>query len=501
MAVSTPSIVQHTSNTGVTTTDISFTLGSTPTVGNLLVVAVSFYTGVDPILAPAGWKIALFNEDDTTAGAVVFERRVATGDGTSWTLTVTTGADTLAGAMYEITGQASTQYIRQIVNSHDSTGTATTLDTNTLVPHALNCLALAFVSTDSGSGGGADTATVGAGWTIDERPYPSVHPLWAAHRNTLTSDTSSQISATFSSLQASVSVAIILLIEPEVYNNPIKSLLLENGSHMLLEDGVSLIGMDEPVSLDGPSTATTVSVTPNLSFVGQALNGTAPLLRLEAETGTTPVPFTDRFNDNIHQDTRYHTFGDTGTSIAFVNKEVEFTIANVAGYATIQSWDLYDIRNKRVYSRLVDRGDPAAQADVLPVLIGDDSGQEALMWIISGNNMTARTTIGGTGTDLTNLVNGGTNMPYYANIHKWFGVRETQGTIWWEWSTDGWTWVPYARISSTTFTFGPRNFLFMQTGIWGTPSNLTTKMDNWNVDSSRMIYEVQIDTVNTFDSQ
>lgn len=201
----------------------SFTLASTPIVGNILIAAMSFYTGVDPVLTPSGWTLIQNNEDDTTAGVVCFSRVVQAGDGKTWTLTFLTGSDSVGAALYEISGQTSVGVINQKSNSHNSSS-ATSLATATVTPSVLNCLALAFESSDSGSG----TASVGAGWTKDFDENPSFHAFHCASRNSLTSDTSTGINVTFSSLGNSVQVAIIILIAPFVvgklysYNQAVK---------------------------------------------------------------------------------------------------------------------------------------------------------------------------------------------------------------------------------------------------------------------------------------
>src|SRR5947209_12374109 len=99
----------------------SFTLTNTPVVGNILIAAMGFYTGVDPVLTPSGWTLILNNETDTTAGVVCFYRVVQAGDGKNWTLTFLTGTDSVGGALYEVSGQAASSIINQSATSHDST--------------------------------------------------------------------------------------------------------------------------------------------------------------------------------------------------------------------------------------------------------------------------------------------------------------------------------------------------------------------------------------------
>lgn len=206
-------VVQHTqySSGSGTSRSATFTLATTPTVGNLLIAGVSFYTGVDPILTPTGWTLVDNNETDTTAGCVYFSRVVQAGDTTTFTLTnVTTGTDSMGGALYEITGQATTGTINAHVQAHNSTATTTAV-TASATPTVVGTLAIAITSPDSG---GTFTPTASSGWVVDEKAAPSFHSLVAAHRTALTSDTTTAITNTFSGLPSSVNVSTLLLIAP-----------------------------------------------------------------------------------------------------------------------------------------------------------------------------------------------------------------------------------------------------------------------------------------------
>jgi hypothetical protein len=207
-------LVQTAKYTGTASqTNMTFTLGSTPTVGNLLLFIPCYYTGDDPVLTPSGWTLQGTNYEPNQAGVSVFTRIVQSGDGTSWNLNVMSSADQNSGFLLEVSGQASTSFINKQGNS-TAAGTPSSLASASVTPSVLNCLAIAaFLNTGSG---GTDAATFSAGWTKEQAAESTFQPAWLASRNALTSDTTTAISTTISSMNGGGldASSVILLIAP-----------------------------------------------------------------------------------------------------------------------------------------------------------------------------------------------------------------------------------------------------------------------------------------------
>jgi hypothetical protein len=183
--------------------------GATPTVGNLLIISFAYFDPVGPPSPPAGFT-EIRKMEPTGCALVTYSRVVQGGDGTSYAFQ-TVGDDYASVIGYETSGQATVSFINQENTANNS---ATTHTTATVTPSVAGCLALAFVSGDEGSNGGADAATISAGWTIDRRGYPNFHALYGAHRDALTSDTVTGINTTVSNLHNSDNTSHILLIAP-----------------------------------------------------------------------------------------------------------------------------------------------------------------------------------------------------------------------------------------------------------------------------------------------
>ncbi len=206
-------LVQTAKYTGtVAQTNMTFTLGQAPVVGNKLFLIICFYTGDDPVVTPSGWTLE-HNYEPNSAGVTVFSRTVQSGDGTSWNLTVLSQADQNSGFLVEVSGQATISYINQLANS-TSTSTPSSLATGNVTPSVLNCLAIAAWVNDGS--GGTDSATVSSGWTKDQAAESSFQPAWLAHRNSLTSDTTTAINCTISSMNGGGADAstVIFLVAP-----------------------------------------------------------------------------------------------------------------------------------------------------------------------------------------------------------------------------------------------------------------------------------------------
>lgn len=207
------SLVQTAKYTGTAAqTNMTFTLGAAPTVGNLLIFIACFYTGDDPVKTPAGWTLQ-HNYEPNQAGVAVFYRIVQSGDGTSWNLNVMTAADQNSGFLLEVSGQASTLFFNQLANS-TAAGTPSSLTSASVTPSVLNCLAVAaFINTGSG---GTDTSTFSSGWVKDQAAESSFQPAWLSHRTALTSDTTTAINTTISSMNGGGldASSVIFLIAP-----------------------------------------------------------------------------------------------------------------------------------------------------------------------------------------------------------------------------------------------------------------------------------------------
>lgn len=194
-----------------TATSFTFSFNGTPANGNLLVAFIGVYSSEAPLTAPTGWTL-LDSQANSTETLAVYTKVAGASESNSYTWTTNGGvADHFAAGIYEITGQDSVTPINGYAKASGNTDPTTT---PSVTPTVLGTLALAGIGTDAG---GRTGDSVGSGWTLDQSAQPSYHGTDVAHRPSLTADTTTPISATFSGIGTSVNASFTVLINPIGY--------------------------------------------------------------------------------------------------------------------------------------------------------------------------------------------------------------------------------------------------------------------------------------------
>lgn len=215
MSVAIVQSASYNDGSGSSTTP-SITLASTPTVGNLLLWFGGFDFNKTYHGNPTGWNAVSGTNPHTSVRAAMsaLSRVVQSGDGKTWSFQQINTADTETAILIEISGQATSGFINQ--SGYANSTTLTTNVSASVTPSVLNCLALAFITTDFGAAGtqATDAATFTSGWSADQRPYSDFHSSWLIHKTALTSDTTTAITETASNLSSGNNTSLILLIAP-----------------------------------------------------------------------------------------------------------------------------------------------------------------------------------------------------------------------------------------------------------------------------------------------
>jgi hypothetical protein len=163
-----------------------------------------------PSSAPSGWTQLDDLENGTSAWLTTYYHVVGASEANSYAFN-TTGGDFLSVVGYEITGQASSSFINQHAVAADS---AVPQATPSVTPSVMGCLALAFVAYNDGTGMSSTPATIGSGWTMDQDPLPTYHSTVGAHMNSLTTDTTTPISASVTWGTGDTDISSTILIAP-----------------------------------------------------------------------------------------------------------------------------------------------------------------------------------------------------------------------------------------------------------------------------------------------
>jgi hypothetical protein len=200
-----------------TSSSVSFTLATTPTPGNILVAFTCIVGSQNPtaISAPDGtWT--LINTYQDTGGYNLLNsywHPVVSGNGRTYTFPCSgggAGTSSMSGVLYEITGASTTTPINQQATYTPGETTAS------VIPSVIGTLPIAAMCSQNGSTSGVSAGSISSGWTLDQYGIPHVHSIFAGHRNSLTTDTTTSISATFTATNTASQALTILLIAPGV---------------------------------------------------------------------------------------------------------------------------------------------------------------------------------------------------------------------------------------------------------------------------------------------
>ncbi len=183
----------------------------------------------------------------------------------------------------------------------------------------------------------------------------------------------------------------------------------------------------------------------------------------------------DNFNDNTTDLTKWTTFG----TIAETGRQVQFTgnsgSANYSGYTSVVT--TYDFTGSFVYCQLINAGNQALVTwQAIPTQVFKDASN-SLVWYISGNKIVAQKQIAGSFTDVRN------DVAYDSSVHKYFKVRESGGTIFWDFSTDN---VTYTNYTSLANPFAITScYLQLTAGMYASEaSGSTATFDNFNTNGA-----------------
>lgn len=204
------SIVQSGKTLG-TFSSLTLTLiyGSTPTVGNLLVISVMAF---DTITAPAGWTTINTGGNNTFGNLKTFYHVVGVAEVNAYVFTIGS-ANICSLVAWEITGQALVNPIDQNSNTGQVGGFPASITTTGITPTTLGDLALAVL----GQYSGGTTGTLSSGWTSDQYANTAFAATAAAHRTALTTDTITSITNTFGGQGGSQNlIAAAFLISPKL---------------------------------------------------------------------------------------------------------------------------------------------------------------------------------------------------------------------------------------------------------------------------------------------
>lgn len=126
---------------------------------------------------------------------------------------------------------------------------------------------------------------------------------------------------------------------------------------------------------------------------------------------------------------------------AFDNKLI-ITTTTTAAYYGVEAKDWGTLANSEVFIQMVDAGNTSlASYEIIPIELIITTTANQLGWYFSGGNVLALQKVSSVQTTHYTAA-------YNSSVHKWFKIRESGGTTYWDYSTDGETWINVASVAT-----------------------------------------------------
>lgn len=180
----------------------------------------------------------------------------------------------------------------------------------------------------------------------------------------------------------------------------------------------------------------------------------------------------DNFNDNSIDTNKWSVFGG-GSQVAETNNELEITTLTTVNFYGIESVNKFDLTSSYALVKLITPGDTSILFHVTQLYIQLDTSNQ-LKWTIDSTTIKAEKNVGGSNSQV------GSSTTYDPAIHKWLRIRESGGTIYWDYSTDEITWTNFTSLANP-FIITSIN-LDISAGVYSpTSSGTTSKFDDFNI--------------------
>lgn len=189
---------------------------------------------------------------------------------------------------------------------------------------------------------------------------------------------------------------------------------------------------------------------------------------------------TDDFNDNSLDTSKWTVWG-TNASANETGGMLQVTTTTTAGYAGFTSLNTFDLSESEAVTQLISAGNTSLTSyQVFPISITNNGTTNKIEWVINSGSIHAEITVSGGTTTVRSAA-------FSSTIHKWFKIRETNGRIFWDYSTNGCDWTNFA--STSTVIPITELYVAILAGTWSNMASSTTaQFDNFNVSVSSPTY-------------
>ena len=178
----------------------------------------------------------------------------------------------------------------------------------------------------------------------------------------------------------------------------------------------------------------------------------------------------DDFNNNSIDTNKWNNWG--GGAVVETNQELEISSTTAASYWGISSLNQYDITDSYVFVKIVDPGNMSLTNYALDFKLDVDS-PNYIDFRIKNNHLIAVKSVAWIWTEMANIA-------YDSINQKWLRLRESGGTIYWDYSANGQTWTNlWSEVDPVTLTAINITLLVGNDAI--EISGTTAKFDDLNI--------------------
>lgn len=187
---------------------------------------------------------------------------------------------------------------------------------------------------------------------------------------------------------------------------------------------------------------------------------------------------TDNFDDNSLDGAKWTSSADAGVTLAEASQQLQITGALTAGSATLISVNRYSLISSSFTTKLVDGGNQLVDPTYLDICYAFKEATQsyAVWWGVSGGLLLANYRLDFADTTLRG------DVSFDVAVHVYFRIRESGGTVYWDYSTNGYIWTNYTSVAvSSLFPLGAL-LLGLQAGHYAVSGTATVfKFDDVNI--------------------
>lgn len=238
-----------------------------------------------------------------------------------------------------------------------------------------------------------------------------------------------------------------------------------------------ILSLESTLYFDGDSTNSEWQGSANASLSSIYAARTAKTFTADGYVSALTETFKDRF-DEISLPAQWNDWSSGHATLVNNQLVLSSQVSSTNYYGIDSSVNTYilSLVGSYVQAQLVNAGNQALVSWEVHVVTVNTyaTGNPMLTFFVSNGNIVARYH--------TSSSNNDTSAAYDANVHKWFRIRESGGTLFWDYSTDGFTWVNFKSLA-TPAAFDPlRVWIGTQVGTYQSEASGTSAtIDNFNV--------------------